>query len=413
MVNRLVVRGCLAMMCLAGAHAGNFTIEDLKGASNANQDAFSSSSQRLKSLQNQGLEVLDHNSVIYEISDRTFPGYILPNGTVVPAIVNSVTGDRKPACLDKYFQRHLAEYDPASGMVTCKIREADLLDVADNQKSVGSKIARPQPGTPVPEPEADAPVLVEKHSEEPVVNPVPVPDTPVEPPETQSEPKANASIEPRDSRPRHAPAQTPAPPKQSLPDDLYLPPIRSAGTSNSSGLTMVSSTENDFGVTKGTWVSAEIQRRVRSSDRGEIELHTLETIYGEKKTIPAGTRLFATPSFNGGSQRLDLTVTNFIFEGETESMKAVVYDRSKEFGIAGKLIRDRESEVASAGSEALMATVGSAVSNIPFAGDPLSEGAESMTDSMIGYESGYLPDARAAVVEVPPQVVYIQIMASF
>jgi hypothetical protein len=36
-----------------------------------------------------------------------------------------------------------------------------------------------------------------------------------------------------------------------------------------------------------------------------------------------------------------------------------------------------------------------------------------MTDSMIDYEAGYLPDAQAAVVEVPPQVVYIQIMASF
>jgi len=421
MVNRLVTPALsICLLCLAvSVNAADFSIEDLKNASTENSDAFSSSSQRLKSLQNQGLEVLDHSTVIYELQGRTFPGYVLPNGVIVPAIINNLSGARKPACLDKYFQRHPAKYEPSTGKITCQIRSADLLDVVDVQKSVGNKSVRKMPGAEVPdadepeieEPNTVEPVTVSKHGVTSNNQEEPLKPEPDPAPSKKESPSANkhGNLE-KDDKPTKKAAK---PKADSIPDDWYLPPVRTAGQSNSSGFTLSDDSKINFGVTKGTWVKAEIRRRVRSSDRGEIEIYTLETIYGDKKTIPAGSRLFASPSFNSGSSRLDLVVTNFIYEDENESMQAAVYDRSKEFGIAGKLLRNRESEFASAGSEAILTTVGSAIGQVPFAGDPLSEGAESMTDSIVGYESNYLPEAQQAVVEVPPQIVYLQIMVSF
>ena len=380
-----------------------FSAEALQSASSASEEANRDFKSRLELMSDESLELLDTSTVTYDIDGRTFAGIVLPNGLLAPAIVNRATGQRREACIDRFYQLHPAQYNTLTGKVDCEIRKADLLaSVAEMQSSAGDqKVKKPKIAVNTSQNNDTSPEVTEPDS--PVVEEV-KPATAPPKVEVKVQPKVTVQAEPPKK------TQVVQASKSSIPDDWYLPPLSEPGQAQSSVYSIDATQENAFGIRKGTWVKAEIQRTVRSSDRSEVEVVLLESIHGKNQTIPAGTVLFSSPSFNVGSRRLDLTITNFIFDDKTIPMSGSIYDRNKEYGLPGRIIRDRESEFAAASGQALKSTVAGAAALLPFAGDPVADGAGVFTDEMIDNEFAYLPEGQAAVVQVSPQVVYLQIM---
>jgi hypothetical protein len=239
----------------------------------------------------------------------------------------------------------------------------------------------------------------------------PVKDTPKE---AQSATKYDSTTQVTVTpKPAPKPAPKPEPVKE---DSGYRPPIRGAGSASVFSETNKDTSSVEYGIRKGTWAMVETTRRVSSADHGEVELVLLEPLRGKYKDIPTGTILFASKSFNSGTRKLTIQVTNALpMDSESEiKFSAYGYDLNREAGLAGQIVRDRSAEVDSAVAQGAIAALGSAVSSVPLVGgNPVAEGVSEATDALVGQEQMYTPNAPSAVIEVPSQKFYIQISKSF
>lgn len=169
-----------------------------------------------------------------------------------------------------------------------------------------------------------------------------------------------------------------------------------------------------FGIRRGTWAEVRVERRISSADPGEVELTLLETISGQHRDLPGGTLFFARKAYNGSSQRMDMMVTTALLpDGREIRVNAFAYDRQRNAGLTGSIIRDRDGEVESALAQGGLAVLNNAVNSVPLvSNNPLSTGVDTTTQQLIRQEQQNAPRPAQAVIEVSPQTFFIQIAES-
>lgn len=389
-----------------------FTIDDLRNSSESALQENEDAAARLQTLRSQSaLEQSDKSFLTFQIDGYEFPAVLLPNERIAPAIVEY--NKRTPACIDTNYQLHPGKYDPQSGRVLCEIRQADLLiDETIEQTSIGdvavATTTTPQTSKYAAQasPEGGEPLADEPETNE---SEQPKPSVGTSKYVAPSQPSAA-------TRPAESTSTAPQPTVAVKPDNVYIPPLRGSGNRTTRTYSVEAEDQKAFGIRKGTWAEVEIARRISSADFGEVEIRLINTIPGKFRDLPANTLLFAHTGYNQGSQRMNIQVTNALLPDEEEAINLMAYgyDLQRQAGLPGTIIRDREGEVAAATNQGVLTAVNSAVRNAPIVqGSPLTDGVETVTESLLDQENRFAQDAPTAVIEVPKQRFFIQIAKSF
>lgn len=72
------------------------------------------------------IQQVDTTFIEFHIDGRVFPGLILPNQRVAPAIVTR-NNQRHPACIDAEYTLHRGVFNPVTDRVECRVDPARLL----------------------------------------------------------------------------------------------------------------------------------------------------------------------------------------------------------------------------------------------------------------------------------------------
>jgi len=192
----------------------------------------------------------------------------------------------------------------------------------------------------------------------------------------------------------------------------YIPPPLLATQSNSV-------THNDFlskksfGIKRNTWLEMKLSRTVSSADTGTVELVLLAPFIGDDDLLPAKTVFEATPAFNSGNKRLNLSIKKGILPDGTEfDVSATAYDLSGRNGLAGELIRDKDSEVKDAVGQGVVEMGRSAINTVAD-GSIVGSGVNTTTQAMLDTESQYRPKKSTAIIITNPQSIKVKIDKAF
>lgn len=198
--------------------------------------------------------------------------------------------------------------------------------------------------------------------------------------------------------------------KQIAKKNIYIPPARGGSVSAAGGSIKVD--KNKYGIVVGTWIEAELTRTATSAETGQIEITLLENVRGKFQSLPAGTVLFADKYFNVANRRLEARTAHGITpEGnEIPSIEAYVYSLDQTAGLSGSIVRDREGEVLSAGTNTLLRT---AARTVPGTSGLAATAASDFTQEMLSNEENYAPETPDAVITVSPQRVLLKISKTF
>lgn len=205
----------------------------------------------------------------------------------------------------------------------------------------------------------------------------------------------------------------PAPAQESA--DIYVPPPRSEGGA-SAGQEFVSDAVKmkvAFGVRLGSWLTASLDRKTTSAESGTVELTLTNDFIGDRRTLPAGTLLFAEKMLNSATKRLELIVTHGITPtGQEFEMRGMVFDPQKQPGLAGVYVIDKKESVARGVSKGAIAAVGAFASTA--AGGPAGAAVGTATQSVLN-DAGQVTDNNAAqaVIYVSPQTLIIRVERQF
>ena len=144
-----------------------------------------------------------------------------------------------------------------------------------------------------------------------------------------------------------------------------------------------------------------------------IELILSSTLKGRYNNVPAKTAFMAIATFNAGTERMDLQVRSAITPDDKEiTLLATAYDLANRNGLAGVIIRDRDSEVKDAFGNAVVTMSKGAVSAV-MPDNIAGQGADSFTNDMLDNENQYRPKKQQAVIMVSPQTLYLKIDKTF
>ena len=195
-----------------------------------------------------------------------------------------------------------------------------------------------------------------------------------------------------------------------VPDHIYIPPPR-VSTSDLAETGMLEAGRKLFGIRKNTWLPVELKRVVSTADRGEVELYLTEDIAGKYRDLPAGSVFYGNALINFGLKRMDVIVSNGSTpDDENFRVSATAHDYSQQYGLLGKLIRDREGELESALGRGAIVAVRDSIT--PTTGDA-GAAVDSVTDDLISNEERYLERAPQAIIQVSPQILYLKVSDEF
>ena len=197
--------------------------------------------------------------------------------------------------------------------------------------------------------------------------------------------------------------------------NIYIPPVRAANaTANGQAIVTdaVQSTVS-FGIRLGSWLSGSLERNTTSAESGSVELNLTSDYIGSRRTLPAGTTLFADKTLNNATRRLELVITHGITpDGQEFDMRGIVFDPNKTPGLAGVYTIDKK-EVASRGvTKGAIAAVGAAVGMAsPGVG---TTAANAATQSVLN-DANQVTDSNAqqAIIYVSPQALIIRVEKQF
>lgn len=403
---RLLLILCVGWPLLSLADRTPVTADQLRRESQSAEQERTESDQRMKTLRSAAaIQQVDTTFIEFHIDGQVFPGLILPNQRVAPAIVAN-NNQRHPACIDADYTLHRGVFNPVTDRVECRLDPARLLISEDKSVDLyqaSTEPPREQPVQPTVS-RADAPT-------EPATEPTSEADES----EPQTEQGRAPTAVPQVSRTEPVAPQSTAS-TRSLPSNVYIPPARSTSTARTRTETNILAVPDQppFGIRRGTWAEVRVERRVSSADPGEVEITLLETISGQHRDLPSGTLLFARKAFNGRSQRMDMMITTALLpDGREIRVSAYAYDRQRNAGLTGSIIRDREGEVSSALAQGGLTVLSNAANSVPLVSDnPLSSGVDATTQQLIRQEQQNAPRAAQAVIEVSPQTFFIQIAES-
>lgn len=212
-------------------------------------------------------------------------------------------------------------------------------------------------------------------------------------------------------------AEVPGVPKVSGMSDtsnLYTPPPRSSAVSGGQAIVAdaVHSTVA-FGVRLGTWLNATLGRNTTSGDSGSVELTLTSDAIGDRRTLPAGTVLFADKALNNITKRMEMVVTHGITPTGLEfEMRGMVFDPQKTPGLAGVYVLDKKEVVARGATKGAIAAVGAAVGTL--GGGTAGAATHAATQSVLN-DANQVTDGNAvqAVIYVSPQPLIIRVEKQF
>ena len=214
------------------------------------------------------------------------------------------------------------------------------------------------------------------------------------------------------------PAVPPSIAPPALPPDtshLYTPPARSAPVPADQSIVSDSvRTSIAFGVRLGTWLNASLDRNTTSGESGEVELTLTADAIGDRRTVPAGTLLFASKALNNATKRMEMVVTHGITPTGLEfEMHGLVFDPRKTPGLAGVYVLDQKAAVKTGATRGALAAVGAAVSKI--GGGAIGEASNVATQSVLkdASQTSELNNAHEAIIYVSPQALIIRVDKQF
>ncbi len=205
-------------------------------------------------------------------------------------------------------------------------------------------------------------------------------------------------------------------PKAGMSDtsNLYTPPPRSNAVSGGQAIVAdaVHSTVA-FGVRLGTWLNASLGRNTTSGDSGSVELTLTSDVIGDRRTLPAGTVLFADKALNNITKRMEMVVTHGITPTGLEfEMRGMVFDPQKTPGLAGVYVLDKKEVVARGATKGAIAAVGAAVGTL--GGGAAGAATHAATQSVLN-DANQVTEGNAvqAVIYVSPQPLIIRVEKQF
>ena len=196
--------------------------------------------------------------------------------------------------------------------------------------------------------------------------------------------------------------------------NLYTPPARASAVSGGQAIVAdaVHSTVA-FGVRLGSWLPASLGRNTTSGDSGSVELTLTGDVIGDRRTLPAGTLLFADKSLNNVTKRMEMVVTHGITPTGLEfEMRGMVFDPQKTPGLAGVYVLDKKEVVARGATKGAIAAVGAAVGSL--GGGAAGVATNAATQSVLN-DANQVTDGNAvqAVIYVSPQALIIRVEKQF
>jgi len=196
--------------------------------------------------------------------------------------------------------------------------------------------------------------------------------------------------------------------------EVYTPPPRSSAVSGGQAIVTdaVHSTVA-FGIRLGSWLNASLDRNTTSGESGSVELALTGDAIGDRRTLPAGTVLFADKNLNNTTKRMEMVVTHGITPTGLEfEMHGLVFDPQKTPGLAGVYVLDKKESVSRGAQKGAIAAVGAAVgmASPGVAGVATNAAAQSVLN-----DAGTVTDNNAtqAVIYVSPQALIIRVEKQF
>lgn len=324
-------------------------------------------------------------AIYYQHQGTTYPGIQLPDGTLAPAIVNA-KHQKKPGCLANDGNIYPAIWQ--TDHLVCQLPKNENALIPVEQNLVVNRI---RPGE-----QDQVETQLSKYSKV-----------------QQKE----GAITGQGSRTDSHPIKKPSAAQTSIPNadpNRYIPPPRTS-TQHKTSSYSVKVDPKHFGISFGTWASAELVRSVTNADVGEVEIVLSGTLQGRAKALPAQTILYGNKSFNVGTNRLDVRITRGITpDGEEIELSATVYADDKAFsGLSGVLLRNREKEFDSIAKNAALQTASVAFNQATPDNSLMGAAYDSVTQQALTNEKRYLRQQEGAVIKVFPQSLYIRIDKSF
>lgn len=196
--------------------------------------------------------------------------------------------------------------------------------------------------------------------------------------------------------------------------NLYTPPPRSSAVSD--GQTIVTDAVHSnvaFGIRLGSWLNASLDRNTTSGESGSVELTLTGDAIGDRRTLPAGTVLFADKNLNNTTKRMEMVVTHGITPTGLEfEMHGLVFDPQKTPGLAGVYVLDKKESVSRGAQKGAIAAVGAAAG---MAGPGVAGAATNAAAQSVLNDAGTVTDNNAAqaVIYVSPQALMIRVEKQF
>jgi hypothetical protein len=196
--------------------------------------------------------------------------------------------------------------------------------------------------------------------------------------------------------------------------EVYTPPPRSSAVSGGQAIVTDAVHSNvAFGIRLGSWLNASLDRNTTSGESGSVELTLTVDAIGDRRTLPAGTVLFADKNLNNTTKRMEMVVTHGITPTGLEfEMHGLVFDPQKTPGLAGVYVLDKKESVSRGAQKGAIAAVGAAVG---MAGPGVAGVATNAAAQSVLNDAGTVTDNNAAqaVIYVSPQALIIRVEKQF
>lgn len=170
-----------------------------------------------------------------------------------------------------------------------------------------------------------------------------------------------------------------------------------------------------FGIRLGAWMSGRLTRTATNTEPGLVEIELTEDVAGDKKTLSAGTLVFARKQYNDGTKRLEFLVEKGITPSGLEfALHGLVFDLHKMSGLIGSISNDTSRVVERGTKKGLLAAGGAAAQQ--FTGStPLGAASSAAASSILSETEQAVDEATRphVTIQVPAQPLLIRVEDTF
>lgn len=171
----------------------------------------------------------------------------------------------------------------------------------------------------------------------------------------------------------------------------------------------------NYGIRIGTWMEGSINRNTSSAEPGLVEIALTADVIGDKRTLKAGTMLFAQKQYNTATGRLEMITQNAVTpSGQEFKVAGLIFDTTKVSGLSGIISNDAKKSVNRGMQKGLLAAAATTVRSLGGA-SPLAGGVGTAAESMIKDRDSLVDQAteQQITVYVSPQPVLIRVEQTF